>query len=84
MPEYLDDFSWNPYVEGLKVNWSALIQLVAMPSYQIPITWPEGSDGWNIEQGLQVVDSFFCNYLYNADYLVNACDDTIRAALITG
>ena len=67
MPEYLEDFGWSPYVEGLKADRATLKQLVAMPSDHIANTWPEGR---NIEQGLQVVDTFFRNYLYDANYLV--------------
>jgi hypothetical protein len=84
MPEYLTNFGWSPYVEGLKADWSTLIQLVAMPSDRIANTWPEGSEGRHIEQGLQVVDAFFRVYLCDANHLVNQCNDSVRRAITAG
>jgi hypothetical protein len=84
MPEYLKDFGWSPYVEGLKADRATLMQLVAMPSDRIANTWPEGSEGRNIEQGLQVVDAFYRNYLYDANYLVNQCNNAVRRAITAG
>ena len=84
MPEYLENFGWSPYVDGLKADRTTLMQLVATPSDHIANTWPEGSEGRNVEQGLQVVDTFFRNYLHDANYLVNQCHDAVRRAITAG
>jgi hypothetical protein len=84
MPEYLNNFGWSPYIEGLKADRSTLIQLVAMLSDRTANTWPKGSEGRQIEQGLQIVDAFFRIYLCDANHLVNQCNNAVRRAITAG
>lgn len=83
-PQYLTDLGWTPYVESLSVDPSILIQLVALPSPRMSGSWPEGSEGYHIEEGLRVLYNFFGQYLRDANTRVNSCNDAVRDALVAG
>ena len=83
-PQYLDNFGWIQYVDGLNAEPSELLQLIALPSTRMVAQWPEDSEGFNVEEGLIVLHNFFRLYLRDANTRVNSCHDTIRDALVEG
>jgi hypothetical protein len=83
-PQYLNNFGWIPYVDGLNAEPSELLQLIALPSNRMVAQWPQDSEGFNIEEGLIVLHKFFFHYLQDANTRVNSCHDTIRDALAEG
>jgi hypothetical protein len=83
-PQYLIDLGWTPYVESLGVDPLVLIQLVALPSSRTSGMWPEGSEGYRVEEGLGVLYNFLGQYLRDANTRVNSCNDAVRDALVAG
>jgi hypothetical protein len=83
-PQYLNNFGWIPYVDGLNAEPSELLQLIALPSNRMVAQWPEDSEGFNVEEGLIILHNFFRLYLRDANTRVNSCHDTIRDALVEG
>lgn len=47
-------------------------------------TWPEGSEGRLIEEGLMILLKFVGIYLIDANSKVNDCNDTLRDAITAG
>jgi hypothetical protein len=82
LPAYLIENGWIPYVQGLHADNAVLIQLVALPSPRMVDTWPEDSEGYQIEEGLLVLSEFFRLYLLTADTRVNSCHDTVRDEIV--
>jgi hypothetical protein len=83
-PQYLNNFGWIPYLDGLNAESSELLQLIAIPSNRMVAQWPEDSEGFRVEEGLIVLHEFFRRYLQDANTRVNSCHDTVRDALVEG
>ena len=83
-PQYLNNFGWIPYLDGLNAEPSELLQLIALPSNRMVAQWPEDSEGFHVEEGLIVLHEFFRLYLQDANTRVNSCHDTVRDALVEG
>jgi len=83
-PQYLIDLGWISYVESLGVDPTILVQLVALPSSRMSGLWPDGSEGYLIEEGLIVLYRLFGFYLKDANTRMNSCGNAVRQALVAG
>ena len=82
LPVYLIECGWIVYVQALRANPSALLQLVALPSPRMVNTWLEHSEGYHIEEGLSILSNTMHLYLLTADTRVNSCHESVRDTIV--